>query len=196
MRKIFLDCGTNLGQGLQKIQNNLDEDFEVYCFEANKLTYDKFLNKLNNNTFLKKSFKKFEVFNKAVWTDTGFKKLTMEYCPHEVGWVGGASNILEDNFLKPHYIDDQYIKDGGFSETIDLMQFIEDNFSKNDYIICKMDIEGAEYPILEKMIEKNNLNYIKILYVEWHNRMLVNKYDENYIKQKINEANIILHEWY
>jgi len=76
------------------------------------------------------------------------------------------------------------------------MQFIEDNFSKNDYIICKMDIEGAEYPILEKMIEKNNLNYIKILYVEWHNRMLVNKYDENHIKQKINEANIILHEWY
>lgn len=194
MKKIFIDCGTNLGQGLNKISTSLTDDFEIYCFEPNKFTYDRFISELNNNSSIKK-FKNIKTFNKAVWISDGYKNLTLEYCPHQVGWVGGATNILEDNFLKPSYINDENIKDGGKTETVDFCKFITDNFSKNDFIVCKMDIEGAEYEILNKMINENILEYINVLYVEWHNRMLVNKYDENYFRTKIIEKNIILHEW-
>jgi FkbM family methyltransferase len=196
MKKIFLDCGTNLGQGLLNLQNVLDENFEIYCFEANKLTYDRFIEKLKDNNFLKTQFKNIQTFNKAIWTSNGFKRLTLEYCPHEVGWVGGATNILEDNFVKPSYINEQYIKNGDLVETIDLVEFIQNNFSQDDYIICKMDIEGAEYPVLEKMIEKDILKYIKVFYIEWHNRMLKNKYDESKIINHILNSQIELREWH
>ena len=36
-------------------------------------------------------------------------------------------------------------------------------------IIVKMDIEGAEFPILEKLIKTGNINKITRLYVEFHN---------------------------
>jgi hypothetical protein len=59
-----------------------------------------------------------------------------------------------------------------------------------------MDIEGAEYPVLEKMIEKDILKYIKVFYIEWHNRMLKNKYDESKIINHILNSQIELREWH
>ena len=37
MKKVFLDCGTNLGQGLLKFINDglIDESFEIHLFEPN-----------------------------------------------------------------------------------------------------------------------------------------------------------------
>ena len=45
-----------------------------------------------------------------------------------------------------------------------------DNFSKDDFIVCKMDIEGAENDVLEKMISDGSIEYINILYLEPHNK--------------------------
>lgn len=70
------------------------------------------------------------------------------------------------------------------------------NFSLDDLIIVKFDIEGSEYPVLEKMIIDDTLKYVDILYVEWHNKFLTNKYDEKSIRKSIAEAGIQLHEWY
>jgi hypothetical protein len=43
-----------------------------------------------------------------------------------------------------------------------------DSFSKEDYIVLKVDIEGAEYEVLEKMFEDGSIEYIDELYIEWH----------------------------
>ena len=43
-----------------------------------------------------------------------------------------------------------------------------DNFDKDDYIILKIDIEGAEYELLNHMLSNNCLEYINDLFVEFH----------------------------
>ena len=37
MKKIFLDCGTHMGEGLNKFAEayNMDKDWEIYSFEPN-----------------------------------------------------------------------------------------------------------------------------------------------------------------
>jgi hypothetical protein len=37
-----------------------------------------------------------------------------------------------------------------------------------DYIILKLDVEGAEYAILEKMVRERTIRRIAHLFVEWH----------------------------
>jgi len=51
---------------------------------------------------------------------------------------------------------------------IDFSKWIRDNFQKEDNIIIKMNIEGAEYDILEKMIADGTIDYIKTLFVQFH----------------------------
>ncbi len=45
-------------------------------------------------------------------------------------------------------------------------------------VICKMDIEGAEYEILEELIKSGAIRLINYLYVEWHARLLPPEYEE------------------
>jgi FkbM family methyltransferase len=40
------------------------------------------------------------------------------------------------------------------------------------YVIVKMDIEGAEYPVLKKMMEDGTMGIMKELWVEWHGSKL------------------------
>lgn len=58
------------------------------------------------------------------------------------------------------------------------------NFSRfvkqlsNDVIVCSMDIEGAEFKVLEKMLKDNTIDKITVLDVEFHHR-LMNEYDDD-----------------
>jgi len=54
-------------------------------------------------------------------------------------------------------------------DAVDFGRWLEDNFQKRDFIWVKLDIEGAEYPVLEKMIEDGTIEYVDQLYVEFHN---------------------------
>ena len=51
---------------------------------------------------------------------------------------------------------------------IDFSKWITDNFQKEDNIVLKMNIEGAEYDILEKMIIDRTIEYIDTLFVQFH----------------------------
>ena len=64
-------------------------------------------------------------------------------------------------------------------DSIDFSKWILDNFQKDDFIICKMNIEGAEYNVLEKMLIDGSIDYIDKLYMSWHWRKL-----EGFPKQK------------
>jgi FkbM family methyltransferase len=201
MNKIFIDCGTNLCQGLNDILNkhNIDNTWKVYSFEANPITYSKInKSKFENVTFI----------NKAVWIENCKRNLNVEIVPGKLDnhhnkflidkeecnmLVGGATNIMDDNFQYPN--SDFYLKDKEVVDCIDISEFIS-KFDVNDYIIMKLDVEGAEYPILEKMIENKTIGYINELYVEWHNHMLKNKFNQNSIIENIYRNNIILHPWY
>ncbi len=53
-------------------------------------------------------------------------------------------------------------------ECIDLSQFLKNLSNHYDEIILKLDVEGAEYDILDKMIKDNSLSCVNKLYCEFH----------------------------
>lgn len=58
--------------------------------------------------------------------------------------------------------------DGTYVNTIDLSTWIRESFLSTDYIILKLDIEGAEYKVIEKMYHDGTLTYIDEIYGELH----------------------------
>ena len=56
-----------------------------------------------------------------------------------------------------------------YVNSIDFSEFKINNFNKDDFIILKLDIEGAEYKVLETMISDSAIDYINILLIEFHN---------------------------
>lgn len=59
---------------------------------------------------------------------------------------------------------------------IDFSRFIRE--LPDDVIVCSMDIEGAEFKVLEKMLKDNTIDKITVLDIEFHHR-LMNDYDDN-----------------
>ena len=81
-------------------------------------------------------------------------------------------------------------------ESVDLSQWIMDNFSKDDYIVIKMDIEGAEYKVLPKMIEDGSIEYINSAYIEWHDWFLPEyKSKTSELMKSLQAANVSIGSW-
>ena len=53
-------------------------------------------------------------------------------------------------------------------KAIDFGQWLKNNYRKEDVVFVKMDIEGAEYPVLEKMLKDGSMTYVDRLYIEFH----------------------------
>lgn len=45
----------------------------------------------------------------------------------------------------------------------------------DEFTICSMDIEGAEFAVLEKMLDERTIDKIDILDVEFHHRLMADK---------------------
>lgn len=143
MRKIFIDCGGHCGCSIRKfIKTHLD--FECYTFEA--------------NPELAKYYKNLPttLIQKAVWSKDGEAKF---YIGGRWGLESSSlyekkSNVDENNFVTV--------------EQTNLGKWIIDNFNKDDYIILKLDVEGAEYEILESMLGDGSIYYLNELHGEEH----------------------------
>ena len=148
MRKIFLDCGGNLGRAVRAFFKVFPDatEYEVFSFEP-QVRLNKFYKGLLNE--------RVRLINKAVWTHDG------EIDFHFTANVKGSTLFLDK------------AKDEGHVKTvtvpcIDLSTWIARKFDRRDLILLKMNIEGAEYPILERMLAERTIAYVDDLYVSPH----------------------------
>ena len=92
------------------------------------------------------------------------------------------SLISEDNVsnsiiqYKKGYFDNKIIK----VKCFDFSKFLE-KFKEYGQVIVKMDIEGAEYEILDKVINDGNDDIITILLCEFH----LNKFNNEEYRKKM-----------
>jgi len=157
MRNIFLDCGGNIGQSIDRFKNSslYAPDYIIYSFEP--------VPHLSKHYRDRKDI----IFSdKAIWTNDSTLNF---FIGRNHGGVG--STLMKEKWsCKPDFAHPIQV------QSIDFSKWIIDNFSKEDHIILKMDIEGAEYDVLEKMITDGSINYIKKAYLEFHyDRMSIKK---------------------
>lgn len=196
MTKIFFDCGTHYGEGLRQFSDmfQMNEEWKIHTFEANPVTYEVFKNRrlphLGNNVL---------AYNYAVTTYDGEIDMYIESPDTEIRDTGQGSSIVSKDKWNPQ---DGILK---FKEElvpvpcIDLSKFLELHTSEDDFIVMKLDVEGAEYDILDKMLEEMTLHRISHLFVEFHAKYFTNLEEmqqrEFNLVQKIRAEGINLHHW-
>ena len=238
MKKIYIDCGTHLGEGLRKHieECGIDQDWEIFTFEANKYTYDLFQDTIKKeNVPLKYQWAKWKninYYNKAVWINDGeidfycstttdvseirkgmpeFMKMHDQMVeegdlivPHQRTDfpVDGSSTIL------PEHLKDTLHRQGNFIQKsidwsnktkvqcFDFSRWLSETVKEGDYVLCKIDIEGAEFEVLKKCISDNTLRLINSLDVEFHHfsNPEYNR-DYSYIMSEINRLGINFRVW-
>jgi len=206
-KKVFLDCGTHEGEGLQHFINlyNMDDSWTIYTFEPNKIHHQ-----LLENKFKQKNIK---IFHNAIWISDGF----IDFYP---SWDNSGSSLfsnaaeLAGATLRKRLIDGLKgpitEKNEEFNiykeektlppdkvKCIDLSGFLKNNFDKNDYIIIKLDIEGAEYEVIRKMKKDGTLSYADEIYIEFHDRFMKNENDgtTQQIIADVKRAGVKFNQW-
>ena len=203
-KKIFIDCGTHLFQGLCEFvqKYGIDETWECYSFESNPITFK--LSQDNYKTLTESWGLNIKHFNKAVYTEETKLKVHCskdEWGENDFDYISAGSNILldapdYDDISKAafHYKDEDILVD-----TIDFCDFLQKTCKEEDHVIIKMDIEGSEFYVRPQLIEKNLFHLINDMSVEFHERFFEPKSKYRKLKEEykkiFSEHNIIIEEW-
>lgn len=172
--KIFIDAGAHEGCSVRKFRKLHDREnkYFIYSFEPEP-DFAVYFENIPNHKFI----------NKAVWVEDG----TLEYFQSREHLRAGGTLIKKK---KSGNLDK---KNPIIIETIDFSKWILDNFSKDDHIILKMDIEGAEYKVLPKMLKDGSFNYINKLWIEWHWPKI--KYPQEAHDKLVSQISIPTQKW-
>ncbi|MYL23448.1 FkbM family methyltransferase [Halomonas alkaliantarctica] len=173
---VFIDCGGYDGCSAIKFKmRNLG--FDCVTFEPNPALWG-YYEKLPTR-----------LIKKAAYTYNGVIKFTLD-------------NLDEDgsSLIKNKRIDyTGRVKNAQFpsiqAECVDITEYIDECKQKYDKIILKMDIEGAEYDILDLLIKKDLVKYIDKLYCEFHwHKCGISKKRHEKIVQEVEKTTPVL-DW-
>jgi FkbM family methyltransferase len=162
--RIFLDCGQFDGVAIR--QYCVDDSWQIYSFEPEPQPkeHTQDLPPLN---FIKK----------AVWTKNGWVNFSLDPKKQASHIVDVAGTDYE-NRKRVHTID--------FSEFVSKLP--------KGLVVCSMDIEGAEFAVLRKMIKDKTIKRISVLDVEFHHRIMATEDDLTAKKliQEISKLGVIV----
>ena len=175
-------------QGFKQLSEmySFDKNWICYCLEANPLTFnlskekyyeliDSGLNitHINKAVSDKKSIVKINCAKAEYYDETDVTSFTSQ-----------ASNILinrpDDCSGRELFYDELENQ----VESIDFSEFIKEKVTIDDFVVVKLDIEGSEFDVIDKLIEKDILKYINEIYIEFHPHFFE---DSNFYIKKIEE---------
>lgn len=180
IRKVFIDGGAHAGESVSFYldKNPILKDSTVYFFEPNP-QYASVLQGMENNKNYKIIYRP-----EALWN----KNETLSFYIAKDQWGDVGSTILADKKEKLEL--DRPLK----VKAIDFAEFLKTNFSDKDYLIVKLDIEGAEYKVIEHLIDTQAINLIDELWVEWHD-MFYPDVDHFSVRYKLSGENVAVYHW-
>lgn len=141
--KIFLDCGAWTGASVDYFLKHYPgaKEFKIHSFEC----LPENLHELRKRNVT--------VHNKAVWVSKGFHRFYKGQSEsgslYKEKTTGGVN---PNNFI--------------IVRTIDIAQFIKK--FKDDYIVIKLNIEGAEYEVIPHMKDCGVLDLVNEWFIQWH----------------------------
>ncbi len=147
---ITIDCGANHGLISQKMA---DKGALVFAFEPNPYVFEELKKRVG-------SYPNVICINKAVWHKNDKLRLHL----HDLYHTDPAGSAYASSLLTNHPVTnpEKYVE----VEVIDLTQFIQ--MLNRPIKLIKMDIEGAEFELLEKIVEQNLHLQIEKIVVENH----------------------------
>jgi len=146
--KVFIDLGAYQGDTLDKAINIFRDADRFYAFEAFEPSFRELCCKFGQND-------KVILIQKAASDKNSIIRLFLDASGDQGHSLYSSKNNVSSSFVEV--------------VSLDFSRFIIDNFSKSDEIILKVNIEGAEYDLFDKMIRDGSINYLGRIFCEWHN---------------------------
>lgn len=160
-RRIFIDCGANTGHVLKSFIRKR-QGFEFHAFEIQSELIEQL-----KHLQLEFPNHQISVNHSAVWTSN--EEINLYHAKNWGENYRGGTTVIQnnENASAIDYSNPVAVQAIDFQEWL-LTELATTN---ENYVIIKMDIEGAEYPVLRKMIESKTIHLIDELYVEFHHQM-------------------------
>jgi hypothetical protein len=168
-RLAFVDCGANMGNSYDSFTNSsnrnspwrfpdndtLPGQFEAYLFEVHP-AFDRLLTGLAIDNPLLRAYTQtachsksenltiyLDLFSAKLWGSGPFKEQNIDYAQSSNKTNVTVRGVAIGDWIKRH-------------------------FSKDDYVILKLDIEGSEYAVVNHLLEVDAFPYIDQFLMEWH----------------------------
>lgn len=115
------------------------------------------------------------LIKKAVWIEDTTLPFYVSKDEQEI-----ASSLLQEKLCKVNRQKIPYFKtEPIIVECIDFSKWLRETIKPYCKVTLKLDIEGAEYAVINKMLIENTISLVNELYVEFHLDTLMNKKDEH-----------------
>ena len=156
---VFVDGGGNDCNTINKYLKKFHNFDKIYVFEPNPFFHDSY----RNSNFI--------LVKKAIWTSNCQLPFYVSKDDRQI-----ASSLLEDKLCKvnseiKYFFHDETIQ----VECVDFGEWIKEHIQPHHNLTLKLDIEGAEYDVLWKMIHDGTIKYIQNLFVEFHLETVISK---------------------
>jgi FkbM family methyltransferase len=170
---VVIDCRANIGEvtAVLAARGPL-----VYAFEPNPFAFAELQKRFMNVPHVK-------CFNKAVWDKNSTVKLFLHIHSDadQIKWSTGSSLLdIKSNVSKEKYVE---------IESVDLSEFIEHLDTPVAFV--KMDVEGVEVDIINRLIDTGVIHRIEKMVVETHeNKIPELKHKTDMLKKRIRDQHL------
>lgn len=148
IRQIFIDCGAHIGESVHYFRKHYDPDhvFEVICFEPLPENIEK-LKKIQGVRVMPYAI---STIDDTVKFYTGLPQSGSLSDQKRTGGLDGDTHIMVDTINFAYWFN---------------------RLVSGDYvpeITIKMNVEGAEYEVIDRMNQWGLLPFVHKWYVQWH----------------------------
>lgn len=167
-------------------------DWHILTYEPSQAAWESNVNSVKD---IAKRFASFGMFRAAIADSDG--TTIFKWLPF---WKAASTCVTDDlTEIEEKRTIEYEVK------TIDIKRTVEEivQADPDAYIVIKCDIEGAEFTVLPRLLEVENVGqWVKTIYVEWHERFWHGKprYGEivgtkGIIKKGCADKGIVIHSW-
>lgn len=149
--KAYIDLGSHVGKAINKFMESeeYDDSWVLHAFDANPILVRSYPEQVQEH-------------RQAVWIYDGTVDFYINQKSRTSSYTRGGT-ILKEKVTG--HLDKRHPEK---VPCIDISKWLLENFTKEDYVFVKMDVEGAEYAVLEKMLTDGSMDLIDKLHLEWH----------------------------
>jgi FkbM family methyltransferase len=176
-RGLFIDCGSNLGQGFAFFRQHFRlETFDYVLVEPNPNCLDALQQAIQASGF----GERIDLIPKAAGAGPGTAKFYgLTELPSR-GTSDGAS-ILKDHNSKFYAASDDTALE---VETFSLAALIRERRDAHAVIVLKIDIEGGEYDVLEQILATGTQDALSCVYAEFHSQYMTDPPRASYLARE------------
>ena len=195
-KQVIVDMGANIGNGFRRLIKEKPRGLGYEVTNSDWIL-------IEPNTYCKphlesiiKDYPSCDI--KIIWKAVSINSNSKEFYGHPDTWYitdnitqnSSQSNSLKSSHNKQYYKSEPVIT----VKCIDVIDLLSDLSKKYKSIILKIDIESAEYEVLQKIIDNFDLldQKLKIIYVEFHSKYSKDKKE----KEKLQKMELRFEEFF